>query len=199
MHGLGDTGHGWAPVFQSIRSPHIKYICPTAPTLPVTLNMGMQMPSWFDIRSLSINADEDEQGIKKAATTVHGLLEDEIKSGIPSERIILGGFSQGGGLALYCALTFDRALAGVIGLSCWLPLHKQLPGTHQANVNVPILQCHGDSDPLVMLQVGQMTAKMLSGFNRNHTLKIYPGMGHSSCDDEIKDMKQFVEQRLPAK
>lgn len=107
----------------------------------------MQMPSWFDIKGLNINADEDEQGIKKAAAagksykpwnlkiikicycfSVHSWLEDEIKSGIPSERILLGGFSQGGGLALYSTLTFDKALAGVIGLSCWMPLHKQVPG-----------------------------------------------------------------------
>jgi len=199
MHGLGDTGHGWAPVFQSIRSPHIKYICPTAPTIPVTLNMGMQMPSWFDIKGLNINADEDEQGIKKAAAAVHSWLEDEIKSGIPSERILLGGFSQGGGLALYSTLTFDKALAGVIGLSCWMPLHKQVPGNHEVNRNIPILQCHGDADPLVIVQVGQLTAKMLQTFNTKHSLKIYPGMGHSSCDQEIKDIKAFIEQHLPSK
>jgi len=160
-------------------------------------NMGMQMPSWFDIKGLSVNADEDEQGIKKAAVAVHGWLDDEIKSGVPSERIVLGGFSQGGGLALYSAFTYNRPLGGVIALSCWLPLHKQIPGSHDANKNVPIFQGHGDSDPLVMLQVGQLTATMLKGFDRNHSFKVYPGMGHSSCDEEIKDVKTFITQRLP--
>uniref|UniRef100_A0A915HN52 palmitoyl-protein hydrolase n=1 Tax=Romanomermis culicivorax TaxID=13658 RepID=A0A915HN52_ROMCU len=198
MHGLGDTGHGWAPVFQQIRSPHVKYVLPTAPTMPVTLNMGMHMPSWFDIKGLSLNAPEDSEGIKRATSKVHSLIEDEIKSGIPSNRVIIGGFSQGGGLALYSALTFDKPLAGVLALSCWLPLHESLPGNHSANFNTPILQCHGEEDPLIVLPIGRQTSKYLEAMNvKNLQFKVYSNMGHSSCDEEVKDIKSFVQRHLP--
>jgi lysophospholipase-2 len=78
----------------------MQFMCPTANTIPVSLNLGFQMPSWFDIRSLEIGGSEDEDGIKAAASSVHGMINNEIKSGIPANRIILGGFSQGGALAL---------------------------------------------------------------------------------------------------
>jgi lysophospholipase II len=84
--------------------------------------MGFQMPSWFNIFSLELSGPEDEEGIKEAAKSVHGMVNNEINAGIPAERIILGGFSQGGALALYSALTYPKRLGGVIGLSCWLPL-----------------------------------------------------------------------------
>lgn len=94
LHGLGDTGHGWAEAFAGIRIPHVKYICPHAPIMPVTLNMRMNMPSWFDIYGLSPNANEDEAGIKRASENIKALIDQEVKNGIPSHRIILGGFSQ---------------------------------------------------------------------------------------------------------
>ncbi|XP_078297698.1 acyl-protein thioesterase 1 isoform X6 [Panthera onca] len=127
LHGLGDTGHGWAEAFAGIRSSHIKYICPHAPVMPVTLNMNMDMPSWFDITGLSLESQEDEPGIKQAAENVKALIEQEMKNGIPSNRIILGGFSQGGALSLYTALTTQQKLAGVTALSCWLPLRASFP------------------------------------------------------------------------
>ncbi|XP_030635915.1 acyl-protein thioesterase 1 isoform X4 [Chanos chanos] len=94
LHGLGDTGHGWAEAMAGIRTPHVKYICPHAPVMPVSLNMNMAMPSWFDIIGLSPEAEEDETGIKKAAESIKALIDQEVKNGIPSDRIILGGFSQ---------------------------------------------------------------------------------------------------------
>ncbi|XP_042616863.1 acyl-protein thioesterase 1 isoform X2 [Cyprinus carpio] len=94
LHGLGDTGHGWAEAMAGIRTPYIKYICPHAPVMPVTLNMNMAMPSWFDIVSLHPHAEEDETGIKRAAESIKALIDQEVKNGIPSHRIVLGGFSQ---------------------------------------------------------------------------------------------------------
>lgn len=107
----------------------MQFNCPTAATIPVTLNLGFQMPSWFDIRSLEVGGSEDEAGIKEAALQIHGMINNEIRAGIPAERIILGGFSQGGALALYSAMTYPEKLAGVIGLSCWLPLHSTFPAS----------------------------------------------------------------------
>ncbi|XP_049777857.1 acyl-protein thioesterase 1 [Schistocerca cancellata] len=197
LHGLGDTGHGWASGMGAIRSSHVKVICPTAPTMPVTLNGGFRMPSWFDLRTLDANGPEDEEGIKRATELVHGMIEQEVKAGIPSNRIVLGGFSQGGALALYSALKFPKPLAGVIALSCWLPLHKQFPAAAVANKDIPYIQCHGDCDPIVPYKWGQMTASLLKQFLRQIEFKTYRGMMHSSSDEEILDLKAFLEKVIP--
>uniref|UniRef100_A0A8C9ABP4 Acyl-protein thioesterase 1 n=1 Tax=Prolemur simus TaxID=1328070 RepID=A0A8C9ABP4_PROSS len=150
LHGLGDTGHGWAEALAGIRSSHIKYICPHAPVKPVTLNMNMAMPSWFDIIGLSPDSQEDEPGIKHAAESIKALIDQEVKNGIPSNRIILGGFSQG-------------PISG-------------------ANRDISILQCHGDSDPLVPMTFGSLTAEKLKTLVNpaNVTFKTYQGMMHNS-------------------
>uniref|UniRef100_A0A3B4YIY6 Acyl-protein thioesterase 1 n=1 Tax=Seriola lalandi dorsalis TaxID=1841481 RepID=A0A3B4YIY6_SERLL len=167
LHGLGDTGHGWAEAFAGIRIPHVKYICPHAPTMPVSLNMRMSMPSWFDIYGLSPDADEDETGIKRASENIKALIEQEVKNGIPSHRIILGGFSQA--------------------------------SANSVNKDMHVLQCHGDADPLVPFVFGSQTAeKMKSLINpANVTFKSYRGLPHSSCPEEMVDMKRFIEKQLP--
>uniref|UniRef100_A0A8C0DLM9 Acyl-protein thioesterase 1 n=1 Tax=Balaenoptera musculus TaxID=9771 RepID=A0A8C0DLM9_BALMU len=185
LHGLGDTGHGWAEAFAGIRSSHIKYICPHA----------------FDIIGLSPDSQEDETGIKQAAESVKALIDQEVKNGIPSNRIILGGFSQGGALSLYTALTTQQKLAGVTALSCWLPLRTSFPQGPISGVNrdISILQCHGDLDPLVPLMFGSLTAERLKTLVNptNVTFKTYGGMMHSSCQQEMMDIKQFIDKLLP--
>lgn len=98
-----------------------------SPPMPVTLNAGFQMPSWFDLKSLDVSGPEDVEGINKATETIHNLINAEIADGIDPSRIIVGGFSQGGALALYSSLIFPEKLGGVMALSCWLPLHKNFP------------------------------------------------------------------------
>ncbi|KOX77904.1 Acyl-protein thioesterase 1 [Melipona quadrifasciata] len=137
FHGLGDTGHGWASSMGAVRSPHIKVICPTAPTVPVTLNAGFRMPSWFDLRSLEPSGPEDE----------------------------------------------EEPLAGVIALSAWLPLHQKFPAEAIGNKNTPLLQCHGDCDPIVPYRWGQLTASVLKQFMTQTEFKTYRGMMHASCDE----------------
>lgn len=194
LHGLGDTGHGWATSIAAIRPSHVKVICPSAGEMPVTLNSGFKSPSWFDLLTLDANGPEDEPGIKKAAEIVKGLIDDEIKSGIPAERIMIGGFSQGGALALYVALTCGKPLAGVTALSCWLPLHKQLAS--KPPVDVACFQAHGDCDPVVPFRWGQMSASLLKQIMKNHTFKTYEAMMHCSCEKEMQDMKQFIASCL---
>nr|XP_030869778.1 acyl-protein thioesterase 1 isoform X5 [Gorilla gorilla gorilla] len=185
LHGLGDTGHGWAEAFAGIRSSHIKYICPHA----------------FDIIGLSPDSQEDESGIKQAAENIKALIDQEVKNGIPSNRIILGGFSQGGALSLYTALTTQQKLAGVTALSCWLPLRASFPQgpVGGANRDISILQCHGDCDPLVPLMFGSLTVEKLKTLVNpaNVTFKTYEGMMHSSCQQEMMDVKQFIDKLLP--
>lgn len=201
LHGLGDTGHGWAEAFAGIRTPHIKYICPHAPIMPVTLNMNMSMPSWFDIIGLSTDAEEDESGIKRASENIKALIDQEVKNGIPSHRIVLGGFSQGGALSLYTALTTQQKLGGVVSLSCWLPLRSSFPqaSANMANKDIHFLQCHGEADPLVPLVFGSLTVEKLKSLVNpsNVTFKTYPRMPHSACPEEMMDIKQFIEKQLP--
>uniref|UniRef100_A0A8C6YQR4 Acyl-protein thioesterase 1 n=1 Tax=Nothoprocta perdicaria TaxID=30464 RepID=A0A8C6YQR4_NOTPE len=185
LHGLGDTGHGWSEALAGIKSPHVKYICPHA----------------FDISGLSPDSQEDEAGIKQAAENVKALIDQEVKSGIPSHRIILGGFSQGGALSLYTALTTQQKLAGVVALSCWLPLRASFSQGPISGVNreIPVLQCHGDCDPLVPLMFGSLTVEKLKSLINpaNVTFRTYSGMMHSSCIEEMMDVKQFIDKHLP--
>ncbi|CAG2059956.1 unnamed protein product [Timema podura] len=164
--------------------------------MPVTLNAGFRMPSWFDLRTLDANGPEDEEGIRRATELVHSMIEQEVKAGIPSNRIVIGGFSQGGALALYSALMYSKPLAGVVALSCWLPLHKNFPAAALGNTDIPYLQCHGDCDPIVPYKWGQLTASMMKQFLKQAEFKTYRGMMHSSSDEEMRDVKLFVERIL---
>ncbi|XDB47311.1 hypothetical protein AB1E18_000908 [Capra hircus] len=200
LHGLGDTGHSWADALSTIRLPHVKYICPHAPRIPVTLNMKMVMPSWFDLMGLSPDAPEDEAGIKKAAENIKALIEHEMKNGIPANRIVLGGFSQGGALSLYTALTCPHPLAGIVALSCWLPLHRAFPQAANGSAkDLTILQCHGELDPMVPVRFGALTAEKLRSVvtPARVQFKTYPGVMHSSCPQEMAAVKEFLEKLLP--
>ncbi|KAH9392687.1 acyl-protein thioesterase [Tyrophagus putrescentiae] len=196
LHGLGDTGHGWSSSIAAIKPANAKSICPTANTMPVTLNGGFPMPSWFDLYSLDSTGRVDEHGIERAKTLVHELINNEEKAGIPSNRILLGGFSQGGALALYSGLTYSKPLAGILALSCWLPLHEKLIWVSLPNVNTPVLQCHGDADHIVPLRWGQLTSELLKQNLSKYQFKVYRGLAHSSSDDEMDDAKKFVQERL---
>ncbi|MEJ1286768.1 lysophospholipase 1 [Cricetulus griseus] len=147
------------------------------------------------------DSHEDESGIKQAAESVKALIDQEVKNAIPSNRIILGGFSQGGALSLYPALTTEQKLAGVTALSCWLPLRASFPQgpINGTNRDISILQCHGECDPLVPLMFGSLTVKKLKALVNpsNVTFKVYEGMMHSSCHQEMMDVKQFIDKLLP--
>ncbi|XP_054251336.1 acyl-protein thioesterase 2 isoform X3 [Indicator indicator] len=185
LHGLGDTGHSWADALSSIRLPYVKYICPHA----------------FDLMGLTPDAPEDEAGIKKAAENIKAIIEHEMKNGIPPNRIILGGFSQGGALSLYTALTCQHQLAGIVALSCWLPLHKAFPqaASNGVNKDIAILQCHGEMDPMIPVRFGALTAEKLRSVVTPNKVqfKTYPGVMHSSCPQEMMAVKEFIEKLLP--
>uniref|UniRef100_A0A670I4W6 Acyl-protein thioesterase 1 n=1 Tax=Podarcis muralis TaxID=64176 RepID=A0A670I4W6_PODMU len=181
--------HGWAEAFAGIRSPHIKYICPHAALKPFPLNLSTLFHLRFDIIGLAPDSQEDEAGIKQASENVKALIEQEVRNGIPSNRIILGGFSQGGALSLYTALTTNQKLGGIVALSCWLPLRTSFPQgpINCVNRDIPIFQCHGDRDPLVPLMFGSVTSETLKTMLNpgNISFKTYSGMMHSSCIEVI--------------
>ncbi|KAG8799443.1 hypothetical protein FRC16_005099 [Serendipita sp. 398] len=219
LHGLGDSGLGWAPVAKMLgRHPslsHIKWILPHAPESPVTLNMGMAMPSWFDIADLDLDLNapdggEDATGMLKSSMSVNRLITAEIdEAGIPANRIVVGGFSQGAALSLLTGLTSERRLGGIIGLSGWLPLSGKMKSmmTDSAR-NLPIFLGHGTSDPVVRYQYGQQSFNHLKNALKfpeateenvqGITWKEYAGMGHSSCEEELDDLEVWLGKVLPA-
>ncbi|CAF3133284.1 unnamed protein product [Rotaria socialis] len=205
LHGLGDVGGSWHDVFNMYRIaksvPYAKFIFPTAPTQKVTLNLGMSMTTWFDIYGLDPSVKEDQDGIEKSCMFLSNLIEEEIKNGILPERIMIGGFSMGGAVALYTALTSPHTLGGIIALSTWLPLSSTFPQalvSGDIKADLPIIQCHGDQDPLVQLRWARMTEQRIKAMGFKHyTFKEYSDMGHSSCGREMKDVSSFIVQHLP--
>ncbi|XP_062040683.1 acyl-protein thioesterase 1-like [Lepus europaeus] len=188
LHGLGDTGHGWAEGFAGITSSHTKCISLHAPIMPVTLNINMAMPSWFDNIGLSPDSLEDESRIKQEGENVNVLKDQEVTSDSPN-RIILEGFPQGGVLFLYNAVTIQQKLVGVTALSCWLPLWAsfQQGPVSGTNRDISILQCHRDCDPLISLMFGSLTMQKLNTLLNlaSVTFKAYEGMRHSSCQQKM--------------
>ncbi|KAI6089643.1 Phospholipase/carboxylesterase [Hypoxylon rubiginosum] len=208
-HGLGDTGYGWAPVVENWRRrerlDEVKFILPHAPRMPVTAADGMPIPAWYDIFALSgktddIRKDQDERGILESREYFSGLIQAEIDSGIAANRIILGGFSQGGALSLFSGLTSKVKLGGIVALSCYLPLDAKFGDflkENDHNRKTPILMCHGDQDQVVPYNFGKMSYENLKGQGFDVTMKIYPGMAHSADLEELNEIEAFLTARLP--
>jgi len=199
MHGLGDTGDGWRDVMEIIqtKNPHIKFILPTAPIRPVTINMGMRMPAWYDITDLSSRGKEEYPGIEETRQIIHRLIEEEIKSGVKSERIILGGFSQGGACALYITYQYKKPLGACIVLSGYLPYYSKFHTLiAPENKKTPCLMCHGTDDPLILFDWAKQSADLLQTLGIPIEFKAYEGLVHSSNNEEIMDVMKFVSDRL---
>lgn len=204
-HGLGDSGVGWVSLAQNFRArqkfEEVKFIFPNAPAIPISVNFGMSMPGWYDITTFDdLQAGQDEVGIMRSRTYFHNLIKEEIDGGIPSERIVIGGFSQGGAMSLFSGVTCPTKLGGIFGLSCYLLLHNKLKDfvpKDNPNKDTPIFMGHGDSDPLVLPQWGQRTAKVLTEAGWKVDLKMYPGLQHSADPQEIDDMETYLKERIP--
>jgi len=200
LHGLGDTGFGWAGALNTIKPSFLKVICPTAPMIPVTLNGGMSMPAWYDIRSLDEKDPEreDMEGVSWAVSLLHGLVKQEVEGGVSEERVLVGGFSQGGAVALSAALQYPGSLGGCVALSTYLP--GELKGLQdlgrQEKVNTTVFQGHGDMDSVVSYQRGKLTAEVVSSLVKSHKFITYPGMGHEAIPEELKDIQDFLHDRL---
>jgi len=193
LHGLGDTGHGWASILNTIRPDHLKVICPTAPVIPVTLNMGFRMPAWFDIENTNNFENEtDLEGVKASAKVIFRHIDGEIRAGIPSNQIILGGFSQGAAVALYCALHYEKPLGGCVALSTFFPEAKLPDPSSLNNKDIPFFQAHGVNDQLLPLKYGENICERLKSFLSKHEFHTY-NMQHEYCDRELTDVKNFIE------
>lgn len=195
-HGLGDTANGWAePCYTwAQQMPWIKFILPTAPVQPVTLNGGMKMESWYDIHGLSEKALESAEGIEDSKKILSDFIDIEKSNGIEEKRIILAGFSQGAALSLYTGLSIEK-LGGIIAMSGYLPNVKDV--VCNLSKNTPILQCHGTHDPMVPIKAANMTNKYLKEHGYDPTYHTYKGLQHSANPEELEDVRQFLNNVLP--
>jgi len=201
LHGLGDTGHGWAGASTQIETPrgaNVRWVFPTAKTVPVTLNMGMRMTAWFDLNALDeASVVDDRAMIMESVAYVDSLVKAQIESGIPSEKIIIGGFSQGGVIALTAALRSEVKLAGCVALSTYLPLRGDYPGAFGPHAKtMPFLQGHGTNDMVLQYSYGERSFEFMKTNGVNVDFKTYVGMAHSACAEEFDDIKDFLASAL---
>jgi phospholipase/carboxylesterase len=196
---LGADGYDFQPIVPQLQLPEelaIRFIFPHAPVRPVTLNNGMKMPAWFDIFGLTPGSQQDEAGIRNAEQRVVDLIDQEIASGIPSEKIVLAGFSQGGAVALQTGLRYPKPLAGILGLSTLLTLAEKLPQElSPANRSIPIFLAHGSQDTLLPIFLGEMVRDFLESLNYPVIWKTYP-MAHAVCPEEIRDISMWLQNVL---
>ncbi len=196
LHGLGADGNDFAPIVPDLELPNtdqIHFVFPHAPIRPVTFNGGIPMRAWFDIYNLSESGPFDEAGINEAINSVHQLIQREINNGIPADKIILAGFSQGGYIALLSGLFFSQRLAGIIGLSTFLwHTHDFEQRLQSENQHTPIFLAHGSYDPLVLLRFGEHTATYLKNNGYDVNFYTYP-MPHTVCLEEIKALSIWLQ------
>lgn len=201
MHGLGANGHDFEPIVPALGTPHLRYIFPHAPEIPVTINGGFVMPAWYDIRTLQEGPErEDEEGILRSARQIRELIQREMDAGVPSSAILLAGFSQGAAMALYVGLRFPDPLRGIMALSSYLVLPDRLGAElTDANNGTPVLMCHGVSDDIVPCSRGRAARDAIQALtpNRPPEWQTYP-MQHEVCPEEIAAIREWLRQRYPA-
>lgn len=199
LHGLGADGHDFEPIVPELKLPAelgVKFVFPHAPVIPVTINGGYQMRAWYDIRNADLSQREDEAGVRQSAKQVEQLINHEIEQGIPADRIILAGFSQGGAIALHLATRLEKKLAGIIALSTYLTVPDKLADEKtDANLDTKIFMAHGQQDPVVPMQRGQFSAKVLEENGFKVQWSDYP-MPHAVCLEEIQALGKYIEEVL---
>lgn len=200
LHGLGADGHDFVDIVPELHLSDCatRFIFPHAPIIPVSLNGGMPMRAWFDLYGLSRESRHDEAGIKKASQAIGKLIAAEKAAGIPSEKIILGGFSQGGAMALYTGLHYPEPLGGVFGLSTYLPSQDFWQQTSAINSKIPIFMAHGQSDPIVSFAIGKASAEHLTSLDYKVDWHQY-AMPHTVCAKEIHDLSRWLKSILQVK
>lgn len=197
LHGLGSDGHDFAPIVPELKLPpelNVRFIFPHAPSIPVTVNNGYIMPAWYDIIELTLDRKVDIQQLRASAAQVHALIEREIERGIPSEKIILAGFSQGGAVVYEAALSYAKPLAGLLALSTYFATHDSVV-ISAANKNIPVLIQHGTEDGVVPELLGQRAARQLDVFGIAANYETFP-MEHTVCAEQVVDIGEWLQERL---
>lgn len=198
LHGLGADGHDFEPLVPELGLSErgVRFILPHAPMQPVTVNGGYVMRAWYDIRYPDLRRAADEAGIRASVAAVGELIAAERAAGIPSERILLAGFSQGGAIILHAGLTHPEPLAGLMPLSTYLALPEQMvEEIHTANRPTPIFMAHGTDDPIAPFTLAEDSRSRLTALGCQVEFHRYD-MGHSVCQQEIADIRTWLHSRL---
>jgi phospholipase/carboxylesterase len=197
LHGLGADGSDFVPIIPELRLPAsmaVRFVFPNAPSIPITINGGYVMPAWYDITALDVERKVDVEQLVASAERVRRLIDRETERGIPSERIVLAGFSQGGAVAYQTALTHMYPLAGLLCLSTYFATADTIT-PNIANRKIPIRICHGTHDPMVAVQLGRTACQRLTDMGYAVDYSEYP-MEHAVCPDEIADIGRWLQDVL---
>lgn len=192
LHGLGADGHDFAPVVDMLNLPSLRFILPHAPHRKVTINNGYEMRAWYDLLGLALGSPEDAEGIAETQATLEQLIQGELDKGIPSDKIVIAGFSQGGAMALHTALRYNKHLAGVLALSTYLPLKSSFPTEKSSqNQQTPIFMAHGSQDDVISIDTCRVSLSLLQAEHYQVQWHEY-AMGHSVSMEEIDDIRTFL-------
>jgi phospholipase/carboxylesterase len=199
LHGLGADGHDFEPIVPELQLQHaanLRFVFPHAPVRPVTINGGMSMRAWYDVMSLDRSGPQDEAGIRDSSTTLRRLIEREQARGVPCERIVLAGFSQGGAIAMHTALRFPQRLAGLMALSTWMPLEstiaREVVESEQSQPrDLPVLMAHGSFDPILPIAAGRHARDLMQNAGFAVQWHEYP-MAHAVCAEEITAIRAWL-------
>ncbi|TMH02994.1 MAG: carboxylesterase [Betaproteobacteria bacterium] len=199
LHGLGADGHDFVPIVQELElaaAGPLRFVFPHAPMRPVTINAGYVMRAWYDILGNDLQRQEDEAGLRASQAEIEALIERERQRGIDASRIVLMGFSQGCAVSLLTGLRYPERLAGIVGLSGYLPLAASTAAERSAaNADVPIFLAHGRLDPIVTFARGAASRDALRALGHDVEWHEYP-MEHSVCLEEITDLSQWLTKVL---
>lgn len=199
MHGLGADANDFVPIVRELDlrgNPGIRFVFPNAPTMPVTINGGYVMRSWYDILGTDIARREDEKGLRVSQKRIEQLIARENARGIPSERILLAGFSQGCAMTLQTGLRYPEKLGGLLCLSGYVPLRDLIATErHAANQDTPIFQAHGRSDPVIQIQRAEESRDLLKQLGYKVEWHEYM-MPHSVCPEEVDDISLWLKKVL---
>jgi len=199
MHGLGDDGKGWSEVVPALNLPQslaVRFIFPHAPVIAVTINNGMRMRAWYDIRQANLSERADLEGVRTSQAHIDALIAREVSRGIAARRVILAGFSQGGAIALYAGVRYAERLGGVIGLSTYLVGFDRVAAeASAANRDVPIFMAHGTLDGVVQLAWAERSRDALRAGGWDVEWHTYP-IEHSAVIDEIVAAGKFIHKVL---
>lgn len=199
LHGLGADGNDFASLVPQLdlgKCPGIRFIFPSAPSMPVTVNAGHVMPAWYDIISRGDQCPEDRAGIEASALAINALIEREVSRGIAYDRIVLAGFSQGCAMVLHIGLRFPHRLAGIMALSGYLPLAQSLTAERNpATMDTPIFMAHGDWDTVIDIGRSKQSREILVANGYSVNWHNYP-MEHSLHPKEVTDLSHFLQEVL---
>jgi len=199
LHGLGADGHDFEPIPPLLGLPHVRFVLPHAERRSVTINGGFVMRAWYDILSLDFTGvREAEADIRRSQAQIDALIRRENQRGIPSERIVLIGFSQGGAMALHVGLRWPERLAGVVVLSAYLLMTERTKDErHPANASTPMLFCHGSQDPIVPIWLGKAAHEQIAALDPDRPMSWYDyPMPHAVCPEEIAEIARFLREQL---